>query len=169
MSTVGVIASRQRIQSSHPYNIVRVAPVKSFVPQRECIVVEIEAILRESRPAVREMVDALCTVVQATVPEATEAAYLRWRGIGYRHPMAGYFCGIFPQTDHVRLLFEFGILLSDPQGLLQGDGKQTRYLIIRDAQAIPVAIIQHLIGEALALPYSRQAKLALIAERNAPP
>lgn len=130
---------------------------------------EIEAILVECRPAVREVVDALRAVVQVAVPEAREVPYLRWRGIGYRHPKAGYFCGIFPQADHVRLLFEFGILLPDPHGLLQGDGKQTRHLAINDAQAMPVATIQHLIGEALALPYSRQAKLALMAERNATP
>jgi hypothetical protein len=26
-----------------------------------------------------------------------------WRGIGYRHPDAGYFCGIFPFKTHVGL------------------------------------------------------------------
>lgn len=127
---------------------------------------EIDALLADYGPAVREIVAALRSVVQSAAPAATEAAYPRWRGIGYRHPKAGYFCGIFPQPDHVRLLFEFGILLSDPHSLLQGDGKQTRYLAINDVQALPVVEIQQLIGEALALPYSRQARLALMADRN---
>lgn len=126
----------------------------------------IAGLVAEYRPAVQSVVAALQAVVRAAVPEATEAAYPHWRGIGYRHPKAGYFCGIFPQTDQVRLLFEFGILLPDTTGLLEGDGKQTRYLTITDAHAIPIAAIQQLIGEALALPYSRQAKLALIADRN---
>lgn len=127
---------------------------------------EIDALLADYRLAVRDMVAALRGVVRAAVPDATEAVYLRWRGIGYRHRQAGYFCGIFPQTDQVRLLFEFGILLPDPSGILAGDGKQTRYLTIRDPQVLPVAAIRQLITEALALPASRQAKLALIAARS---
>lgn len=127
---------------------------------------EIDALLADYRPAVRAMVAALRGVVRATVSDAIEAVYHRWRGIGYRHPQAGYFCGIFPQADHVRLLFEFGILLPDPTAVLEGNGKQTRYLTIHDAQALPVAAIRQLIGEALALPHSRQAKLALMADRN---
>lgn len=127
---------------------------------------EIATILLDYKPTVQELVAWLRAVVQAVAPDATESAYPRWRGIGYRHPQAGYFCGIFPQPDHVRLLFEFGILLSDVNGLLQGDGKQTRYLKIIDPQAIPVADIQLLINAALALPRSRQTKLALIAAIN---
>lgn len=126
----------------------------------------IAAIVAEYRPAVQAVVAALRVVVRTAVPDATEAAYPRWRGIGYRHQQAGYFCGIFPQPDHVRLLFEFGILLPDPAGLLAGDGKQTRYLTITDTQALPITAIRQLINEALALPYSRQAKLALIADRS---
>ena len=57
-----------------------------------------------------------------TTPEAVEKAYPSWHGIGYRLPESGYFCGICPLADSVKLGFEFGVLLPDPQGLLEGQG-----------------------------------------------
>ena len=73
----------------------------------------------------------LRNLVRETVPDAAERAYPIWRGIGLRHPVSGYYCGIFPQEDWGRLVFEYGALLADPDNLLKGNGKQIRYVQIR--------------------------------------
>ena len=124
-----------------------------------------EDILADHSPEVRELVQRLRELVKATIPEATETAYASWHGIGYRHPQSGYFCAIFPQADDVRLGFEFGVLLPDPEGILEGTGKQVRYVHLNTAERIPVASIQPLLLAALSLPDGREAKMELI--RNA--
>lgn len=60
------------------------------------------------------------------------------------HPRAGLVCAIFPMRDHVSLIFEHGRQLDSP--LLQGEGKQVRFVRIeigalpeRDALAILAA------------------------------
>jgi hypothetical protein len=89
--------------------------------------------------------------VLAADPDLTEHVYEGWRGVGYRHPEAGYVCGIFPQAGgEVRLLFEHGASLQDPEGVLQGSGSQTRYLVVaeRDEQLI-ARYVQQAIAEGL--------------------
>ncbi len=97
------------------------------------------------------MANRLRAVVRSAIPDAAEAAYPGWRAIGYRHPKAGYFCGIFPLGDHVKLYFEYGAFLPDPSGILQGTTKQTRYVIVRSAKDIKVAALKRLLEAAVAL------------------
>jgi hypothetical protein len=67
------------------------------------------------------------------VPTATEKAYPGWHGIGFRDPQAGYVFGLFPRPDHIRLFFERGAELEDPDGVFAPpDGlKQGRYVELR--------------------------------------
>ncbi len=98
-----------------------------------------EHILSDHAPSVRKLVAQLSKRVKTTVPDATEHAYPTWHGIGYRHPQAGYFCGIFPSKKMVKLGFEYGVLLPDPHKLLrQGStkGRKVRYLEIVSAKDI---------------------------------
>ena len=62
-----------------------------------------------------------------------------------RHPRKGYFCGVFPLTDAVKLCFENGRLLSDPEELLEGHGKKVRYVIFRDTDDLRNASIKKLL------------------------
>lgn len=71
------------------------------------------------------------------MPDAEERAYAGWHAIGYRHPKAGCFCGIFPCEGEVRLLFEHGAALPDPDGVLTHGGAQTRYVPLRPGEAVP--------------------------------
>jgi hypothetical protein len=73
----------------------------------------------------------------------------------------GYFCGIFPFEDHVDLIFEFGSLLEDPHGILQGDTRQTRYLRFHEAGAIDNESVKQFILAALGLPASHSVRLGL--------
>jgi hypothetical protein len=108
-----------------------------------------EDILAGHLPHVREIAEVLRGLVRQTVPEAEERAYPGWHALGYRHPEAGYFAGIFPREEHVDLLFEYGVGLPDPDGLLQGDGSQTRYIRIEDPDEIPLEAAERLLLEAL--------------------
>jgi hypothetical protein len=78
-----------------------------------------------------------------------ERVYPGWRAIGYRDAQAGYFCGIFPRDDHVRLLFEHGRELNDPEGLLEGSGTQTRHISLRSGGPVPASAIRDLLDQAL--------------------
>lgn len=124
-----------------------------------------EHILTGHSPEVRELCEALRSLVRVEVPDAIEVAYPSWHGIGYHHPRCGYFCAIFPMNDYFKLGFEFGVLLPDPDGLLTGDGKQVRYAIIRQQADIRVEAIRKLIQAALSLPPERAVKLWMIKNR----
>jgi hypothetical protein len=124
-----------------------------------------EEILADHTPEVRALVERLREIVRATVPSAVEAAYPGWHAIGYRHPGVGYFCGIFPERERVRIAFEFGILLPDPQGALGGTGTQVRYLDIPFGGKIPVEAFQQLLLAAIQLPEEREVRLSMV--RNA--
>ena len=149
----------------------------------------VEALLTTHTPEVRALVERLRQLVRQAAPEATEAVRLRWhsasracvekrgaflsrqlcwRGLNYRHPSQGYFCGIFPLTDGANLLFEFGVLLPDAAGLLQGEGKQVRYVPLRKPGDIRVKVLQQLILAALVLPAGRATKLELIRAHATP-
>ena len=100
-------------------------------------------------PRVQALVARLRDLVRETVPDAVERAYPIWRGIGFRHPECCYFCGIFPQEGCVRLVFEYGALLADPDDLLKGNGKQTRYVQIGRQEDILVLSLKRLIRSAV--------------------
>lgn len=88
----------------------------------------IEELLADHDPEVRELVMRAVDFVRGALPEAEIRVWRGWGGAGFIDPSAGYVCGVFPRSDHVRLLFEHGALLPDPEGLLRGEGSQTRYV-----------------------------------------
>jgi hypothetical protein len=86
------------------------------------------------------------------LPEAREVAYPGWHAIGFRHPKAGYVCGIFPFEGSVRLVFEWGVLLRDDARLLQPGGRQVRFAEFFDpSAALPEAELERMLLEAVAL------------------
>jgi hypothetical protein len=132
------------------------------MPKPKFKTVTVEDILTSHNPHVRTLVERLRQIIRDIVPSACEAAHAVWHSINYRHPQGGYFCGIFPQHDSVNLAFEFGALLPDPDGLLDGDGKQVRYVRLKNGKDIRMRALEKLILSAIALPEKRDAKLALI-------
>ena len=127
-----------------------------------------EDILLDHRPGVRELAEQLRGIILAAAPEASETAYPTWHAIGYRHPRAGYFCGIFPQVESVRLIFEFGVLLPDPGRVLEGSGKQVRYVEIREGDPVPVEAIREFLEAALSLPADRKTRMWLVQKAARP-
>ena len=41
-----------------------------------------------------------------------------------------------PYEDHIKIYFEHGIRLPDPHGVLEGDGRQTRYVRVQSAKDV---------------------------------
>jgi hypothetical protein len=121
-----------------------------------------EAILLSHTAEVRAVAERLRQLVREAVPEATETAQPSWHSLNYRHPRAGYFCGLFPRAEDVLMVFEFGLLLPDPEGILEGEGKQVRFITLRRETDIRVQAIQNLLHAALALPPEKSVKLELI-------
>ena len=100
---------------------------------------------------IRDLTQRLRKLVNQAVPRTTEKVYPGWHGFCFHDPKAGYFCGIFPQTDSVKLGFEFGRVLLAPQGLRQGEGKQVRYVVLEPGERLPVESISDLIPASLAI------------------
>jgi hypothetical protein len=124
-----------------------------------------QEILSGHSPEIRSLAEELQKIIRETVPEAVEAAYPGWKAVGYRHPGVGYFCGLFPEAERVRVAFEFGILLPDPYSLLGGKTKQVRYMDIPAGGEIPVEGFRQLLLSATSLPEDREIRLSMV--RNA--
>lgn len=108
-----------------------------------------EDILAPFPDAVRTLADEVRALIRETVPGATERAYPGWRGIGYRDAQSGYFCGIFPQPACVRLLFEHGAALPDPDGLFTDGRTQVRWVDLHPGRPVPRGGIERMIHAAL--------------------
>lgn len=93
----------------------------------------------------------LMVAVGTTHPELSRKVNPGWCFVAYRHKRAGYVCGVFLQKDRAVLLFEHGRLLSDPEGVLQGDGKQVRFIPFAPDDPVDEALIGHYISEAISL------------------
>lgn len=110
-----------------------------------------DQILAGHASTVRGLAERLRKLIRQTISEAYEVAYPVWHAIGYRHPQAGYCCGIFPYQDHVKVYFEYGRFLPDPDRLLKGDGKQTRYVFIQHPTDIQVRAFKKLLLASIAV------------------
>ena len=111
----------------------------------------IEDLLAESDPDVAELTLAWRAVIRSARPELAERVYLGWRGIGFHHTTAGYVCALFPGEASVRLGFEHGHLLADPDGLLAGGGTQVRYVILNEGPPARIESVTELIDQAIEL------------------
>jgi DNA transformation protein and related proteins len=123
-------------------SIADVAPTQS-----KARTVSPEQILEGYPSEIRELAHRVRKLVLAVAPDAAEAGYAGWRLVGYRCPH--YFCFVAPQADHVRLGFEHGNRLLDPDGLLEPMGKQVRFVRLAPGKRLPVSGIRNLLQWAL--------------------
>jgi hypothetical protein len=113
-----------------------------------------EHVRQGSAPGGRALAQRLRTLILQVVPAASERAYPGWHGIGYRHPRAGYFAGIFPLAESVKLGFEWGVLLRDEDALLRSSpagAKRVRYVELRLGDDVPEGALSVLLMEAIDL------------------
>lgn len=113
------------------------------------VVADLLQIVRSFPQPVADLAQNLALTILSVRPDLDGKARLGWGSVNYQHPKAGFVCAIFPMADHVSLVFEHGRLLSSP--LLQGNGKQVRYIRFEPGDEIPEDEIAILLAEAIAL------------------
>lgn len=101
----------------------------------------VEAFLDSFPEPIRRGAGALRAIVRRVAPDAEERVRGGWGMIGYNVPAgrrSPYIGGVFPQHEHVHLLFEHGVLMADPLGILEGAGttKRVRWLTFRGPDEI---------------------------------
>jgi hypothetical protein len=111
---------------------------------------DVLAYIREHHRSLYELTAWTRGVVLKAEADFTERVYRGWQGIGFHHPEAGYVCAIYPRDDHVDLLFEHGASLADPDGLLAGEGAQTRFYRVAARHQPTAAAIRMLVQQAVA-------------------
>jgi hypothetical protein len=95
--------------------------------------IPVEVFLERYPPAIRDTGLRLRELIQVAVPEAAEGVRSGWSWIGYGLPdrrAKRTFAWIGPEKKHIHLGFQNGVLLADPDRLLQGADerlKQFRY------------------------------------------
>lgn len=122
----------------------------------------IEEILKPHSKEIIFIVSELRDFFKEEFPSLIEKGYPMWKGIGYSDPKSGYLCAIFPLEAEVKLGFEYGIILKDKDNVLQGDGKQLRYIVIHSEADINRKQIKDFVKQSLALPVLKKDKLAMI-------
>jgi hypothetical protein len=90
-------------------------------------------------------------VLLAADPGLRERVARGWGALTLHHPVAGYVAGLFTSPDRPRIVWEHGAEMFDPEGLLEGEGRQVRALAIgaRDAEAAQA--IEAFLAQAIAL------------------
>jgi len=95
--------------------------------------VPVELFLEGYPTPMRAIADELRRIVRATIPESIEAVKPGWRVIGYDFPVGRrsvFYAWIGLEQIHVHLGFHWGVLMPDPDRLLEGRGvtKRVRWL-----------------------------------------
>ncbi len=101
-----------------------------------------EALLAPYPPGHQDLANALRRLVKRAVPQAIERVRTGWGVIGYDVPVGKstrLFAFVWPEPQHVHLGFQHGVLMDDPDGLLQGAGvtKRVRWLTLLAIDDIP--------------------------------
>jgi len=131
-----------------------------------------EALLADYPGPMREIAEWLRGVVARAVPGATERVRVGWRIIGFDLPLgprrSAYFAWIMIESVHVHLGFPQGVLLADPQGLLDGAGitKKARWATLTPDAMLDEGDLAELLDEAVRVAtLSRDERVLLALSR----
>lgn len=113
------------------------------------MIADLDLLLRRVDPTIAETARHVAETVAALAPDLEGKARLGWGSVNFRHPRAGFVCAVFPMEDHVSLVFEHGRQLVSP--LLEGDGKQVRFIRFEPGATLPEDALAILLAEAIAL------------------
>jgi len=114
----------------------------------------IEELLSPHPEDVRELAVEVIEAVRAAMPDASITVARGWHSVNFRHPSAGYVCGVFPYDDRVDVAFEAGHRLSDPKGVLEmgaSSGKRVRYVRYRLGDDVDGSVLDAFVQESIAL------------------
>ncbi|MBM3903662.1 MAG: DUF1801 domain-containing protein [Thaumarchaeota archaeon] len=112
-------------------------------------IVSPDNILKSHNTSIRKISNELRKIISSAVPEISEKALPGWHAIGFRHVQAGHICAVFPFESIVKLYFEYGAKLADPDHVLEGNTKQTRFISFSSPSDISPKKIQKLVKESI--------------------
>lgn len=136
---------------------------------------EARELIARSAPAHVRLVEAARRSLKKRLPTAFELIYeyRDWFVISYSPDERGYegVLALRGSADGVKLYFNRGKGLPDPEKLLRGSGTQTRWIALEDASALRRPAVATLIDEALAhnrVPFARSGRGPLIIRSASP-
>ena len=111
-----------------------------------------EDILVDAQPELRPVCEALRHLIISLHTDFVEIVWPKHRiasyGIGPKK-MTEHYAYIGLQGSHVNLGFYHGASLPDPEGLLEGTGKELRHVKLRDVAAAQSEAVATLLREAI--------------------
>jgi len=111
-----------------------------------------EEALSGSSSHVREIAEGLRSLIIDVYPEVVEVPWPKQKIIGYGvgpKKMSEHFCYIGSYRAHVNLGFYYGAELPDPQGLLEGTGKNLRHAKVRNKESADQPALRDLLQASL--------------------
>ena len=127
--------------------------------------VDLRALIAKFAPAHRRLIAAVRRWLRKRLPTAHEVVYeyRDWFVISYSPNERGYegVLAIRASADGVKLYFNRGKELPDPQKLLQGSGSQARWIHLEGASTLAHPAVARLIDEAIArnrVPFARTGR-----------
>ncbi len=123
--------------------------------ERRSAETEVRRLIAKFAPAHLRLIGTVRRCLRKRLPTAHELVYeyREWFVISYSPNEHGYegVLAIRASADGIKLYFNSGKKLPDPEKLLQGSGKQTRWLHLERASALARPEVASLIDEAIAL------------------
>ena len=107
-----------------------------------------EAFVASQPTKLQPVVSALQVELLKICPKFTVAP--AWKGLAFKRE-ENYSCMIAPYSDHIKLMIWRGVDLEDPEGRLQGSGKNTKHLKISKESDINVPYLKMLFKQQFAL------------------
>src|SRR3990172_2289000 len=125
---------------------------------------DLATLTRDLMPETRAVFSELRVFIITTLPDSSQKLSLARKRLNFSHPNVGYFCGLSPQDGRTTLEFEYGVLLPDPRGILQGNScaKQVRYARFDSPDAPPLTALRGLLLAAVSLPRERSTRIELV-------
>ena len=117
-----------------------------------------EDLLSEHPDAVAATAQRLREVLLDAHPQLEERVRRGWHSINYRDPVAGFVCAVFPTADRVRLVFEHGARLPDPERRLSGTGRQVRALDLTAPDQVDAEVVGTFLHHAVELGAALRAR-----------
>ena len=111
-----------------------------------------EQVLNGSSSQVREIAERLRALIVEVYPEVVEVPWPKQKIAGYGvgpKKMSEHFCYIGAFKAHVNLGFYYGAVLPDPEGLMEGTGKNLRHIKITSVEAADQPAVRDLLEAAL--------------------
>ena len=111
-----------------------------------------EEALTGSSDLVTGIAEQLRVLIIGLYPDVFEVPWPKQKIIGYgvgSKKMSEHYCYIGAFKRHVNLGFYYGAILPDPQGLLEGTGKNLRHIKVNTLEAVDQPAVRDMLRAAL--------------------